>query len=187
VLDRHAQVLRCLVLPEGVSQPPRRSAAEEERHTAVRQRMAERHADIHRLAAAGESIAGTARRLDIPAPRCGGIWRQPRRASATKRQTSVLDPRAAYLRQRWEAGCRNALQRWRELCERGYAGRSRPVSCWAAAQRTTPAPTTPQRHRASEDETPVPRSAGRPSIARLAWLLSGLQFQLSQLEARQRF
>jgi transposase len=43
-------------------------------------------------------------------------------SDGTGRQASILDEHAAYLRQRWNAGCTNAAQLWQELRDRGYPG-----------------------------------------------------------------
>lgn len=51
--------------------------------------------------------------------------RRPRSTSATQ-----LDPYEAYLRTRWEEGCHNAAQLWRELQEQGYKGRYGSVYHW---------------------------------------------------------
>ena len=173
LLDRQAHELRELVVTEGAAEPiRRRSAAEEVRRAAVRQRMAERHAAIHRLAAAGGSILGIAQELHLTRT----TVRRSLTATAPPerdygRQASILDKHAAYLRQRWAEGCRNGLQLWRELCEQGYTGSPRQVSRWIAAQRTEPAPTTPQHRRPAEGTAAAPRRARRPSVPRLAWLL----------------
>jgi transposase len=187
LLDQHRQELRRLVVTEGTATVPRRrSVAEEERRQAVQQRTAERHATIHRLADEGEGIAGIARRLQLTRTtvrRYLAAATPPERNYAA--QTSVLDPHLAYLRERWAAGCHNALQLWRELQERGIRGSSRPVSRWAAAQRTTPAPTTPRRQSGEEHGAAAPRAPRPPSVPRLAWLLvrdpSGLEEDEQQL------
>ncbi len=54
--------------------------------------------------------------------------RKPRR-----RPPSPLEPFADYLTQRWEAGCRNAMQLWREVCAQGYHGPRYRI--WEVAQR----------------------------------------------------
>ncbi|HEY8598204.1 MAG TPA: ISL3 family transposase, partial [Thermomicrobiales bacterium] len=46
----------------------------------------------------------------------------PRRGAPHPQATSAITPHRAYLRERWEAGCRNGRQLWRELGERGYTG-----------------------------------------------------------------
>ncbi len=46
----------------------------------------------------------------------------PRRGAPSPPATSAITPHRDYLRERWEAGCRNGCQLWRELGERGYTG-----------------------------------------------------------------
>ncbi len=49
-------------------------------------------------------------------------------------------PYDAYLRDRWEAGCRNAEQLWRELRDMGYRGSDQTVRRHIAAWRLTDPP-----------------------------------------------
>jgi len=49
---------------------------------------------------------------------------------------SKLDPYMGYIQQRWESGCHNATQIWRELCELGFNGSRGLVASWAARERT---------------------------------------------------
>jgi transposase len=122
---------------------------------------------------AGGTILGIARELGISR----GTVRKYRAATATPERArahyrSQLDPYEPYLRRRWAEGCRNGLQLWRELRERGYAGGSRRVSRWAQLRRTEPAPETPRSRRPTGEATVEPVAAlRRPSVPRLAWLL----------------
>ena len=137
--------------------PRYQSAADLARRQRERERAAALHAAVQALAAAGVSIRGIARQLGI----ARGTARKYRAAAAAPERArprfpSALDPFEPYLRRRWAEGCQNALQLWRELRERGYAGGSRPVSRWAQLRRpadaTGPRPgrprTTPAPHRA---------------------------------------
>ena len=45
----------------------------------------------------------------------------------TGRRASILDEHAAYLRERWNAGCTTAAQLWQEIRDRGYPGSRRQV------------------------------------------------------------
>ena len=175
VLNRHAEDLRGLSAEgSGAGLPPRRrSSAEEARREEVRHRVAAHYAEIQRLTAAGETISGIARRLGITrimVRRYRFAVAPPQRDYA--RRASQLDPFEPYLRRRWAEGCRNGLQLWRELRERGYTGASRPVSRWAQERRTEPAPSTPRRHLPADDgATTTPSAARRPAVPQLAWLL----------------
>ncbi len=174
LLDRRAQEVRGLTLEgagAGMSRR-RRSAAEEARRAALHAAVAERHAEIQRITVAGETILGIARRLGITRT----MVRRYRFADAPPvrddaRRASALDRFDPYLRRRWAAGCRNALQLWREIRERGYTGTSRQVSRWAQDRRTAPAPSTPRRHRPSAAVPAPPPPARHPSVRQLAWLL----------------
>jgi transposase len=50
----------------------------------------------------------------------------------------TLDPYAPYLRERWAAGCDNALQLWRELQAQGYAGAASTVRQFLSRWRDHP-------------------------------------------------
>ncbi len=54
----------------------------------------------------------------------------------SQRQKSRLDPYVAYLQERWDAGCHNTQQHWRELQAPGFTGSSRSVWQWTALRRT---------------------------------------------------
>lgn len=49
----------------------------------------------------------------------------------TTRKASALTPYEGYLLERWQGGCRNAKQRWREIVARGYPGAYRGVALLA--------------------------------------------------------
>jgi transposase len=115
------------------SRPPNAAARRNEAACARRQAQFDA---ITRLHAAGASISTitaeigvdrkTARRwLGAGAP---PPWHQPRRGS-------LLDPHRDYLEGRWAEGCRNAARLWRELAERGFAGRPALVRAWATERR----------------------------------------------------
>jgi transposase len=88
--------------------------------------------------------------------------------------SSKLTPWLPYLEERWQAGCTNASQLWREIEGQGFSGCLGLVGLWASRQRTLlPAP---QRYSRQQPETvqppllrqtqPVPWSAQR-----VAWLI----------------
>ena len=90
-----------------------------------------------------------------------------------RRMPSILDRWEPYLLERWQAGCHNALQLYREIHEQGYAG-SRPLlSRWAAQHRKE----HPDVSNGVSDTSPEPLSTQhQPVMRRLspsqaAWLL----------------
>lgn len=93
---------------------------------------------------------------------------------------SILDPYLPYLEQRFQAGCENAQQLWREIQQQGYPGTNRQVMKWLQLKRTHVAPTTPQTKRA---EPPASRkTAVIPSSKQLAWFLVRDAAAFSQAE-----
>ena len=61
----------------------------------------------------------------------------PERAN-TLRAKSLLDPYVPYLEKRWEQGCRNANQLWKELQEQGFVGGYKVVNRWLEPRREKP-------------------------------------------------
>lgn len=90
--------------------------------------------------------------------------RKPRRLGK-----SILDPFLPYLEQRFQAGCENAQQLWREIQEQGYLGSNRQVMKWLQLKRTHTAPTTP--HAKLAEYPASPQKSVLPSSKQLAWLL----------------
>lgn len=84
---------------------------------------------------------------------------------------SKLTPWLPYLEQRWQAGCTNTSQLWREISQKGFSGSLGLVIRWAVSQtkllptenqyRRQQAPTV--RPALSRQLQPVPWSAGRAS------------------------
>jgi transposase len=51
---------------------------------------------------------------------------------AQRRKTpSKLDPYSQFLKERWDAGCHNRLQLWREIRKQGFTGSQQSVYIWA--------------------------------------------------------
>ena len=98
----------------------------------------------------------------------------PERAVSRPRRTSIA-PYEAFLRERWQAGCQNARQLWREVQARGFTGGHETVRRLVVRWRTTPGrPGLPRRQPlATPPPAPPPfRPATRPRSPRQArWLL----------------
>lgn len=58
-----------------------------------------------------------------------GTFPEPRQR---RRRPSLIDPYEAYILQRWQHGCRNGLQIWREIAAQGYSGSSRALRNYLA-------------------------------------------------------
>jgi len=108
-------------------------------------------------------------------------------------QPSLIDPYVRYLVARWDEGCHNASQLWRELVERGYPGTRIQVARWARQRREASADTAsmieePKAESQSgeadvverpiADPTPKESLARLPGSRRLAWLLTHAEEQL---------
>jgi len=52
-----------------------------------------------------------------------------------RRRPGVLKPFLNYLQSRWQVGCHNGAQLYREIKQLGYTGRHTVVAAWVAAQR----------------------------------------------------
>lgn len=107
-----------------------------------RARRYARYEEVCALRAQGHSMGAIAQRLAI-APRTvlrflqAGTFpeRAPRRGGPT-----LLTPFEPFLRERWNAGCHNATQLWRELQQRGFTGRYGIVALHLHRWRTTGRP-----------------------------------------------
>jgi transposase len=95
------------------------------------------------------------------------------------RRGSILDPYMNYIQQRWEAGCHNATQIWRELRYLGFHGSRGLVASWAANERTKLPPsfaaTVSPDSAATPDQEVVPWSPSRAS-----WLLVNKEEELTE-------
>jgi transposase len=81
-----------------------------------------------------------------------------------------------YLERRWQEGCHNAAQLWRELREHGYAGSRSTVKQWVSAWR---APRAPEPGGRSTRE----RTARVPAPRAVAWWLIGTKKPLTEEQA----
>ena len=109
---------------------PLLAAAEQRRQVREAERQA-RCAEVLRLHAQGFPILTIARQLRMHRR----LVRQYLRAGVLPRaypsgRQRQLDPYASYLSQRWQEGCHNAAQLWRELRERGFPGSDTRVRQW---------------------------------------------------------
>lgn len=123
-------------MPEGALT---RAAQEKEDRRA---RRVERYETVQALTAKGMSIAAIARTTGLAwntAKKLASEPAFPERAVRRPGPVSVV-PYDAYLRERWEAGCRNGEQLWRELQAMGYRGSDQTVRRHIAAWRLADPP-----------------------------------------------
>jgi transposase len=114
----------------------------------IADRTRARHADVHRLLAESRGYREIAATLGLSR---NTVRRFARATSpedllvhdGTGKRDSILDEHAAYLRERWNAGCTNAAQLWQELRDRGYPGSPTHVRQYLARYRGNTAPAAP--------------------------------------------
>ena len=99
-------------------------------HRRFQRRVTRFYHDIHGLYANRVPIARIARQLGLSRQTVYRYLRMtapPPPIQIAPRHPSVIDPCKPYLIQRWNAGCRNASQMWRELHEQGHTPNLRTV------------------------------------------------------------
>ena len=185
VLEHHHRDLRAaarMVAEESPTPPDtapavppaaeQRLGATERRSRAAQERRDARFAEAARLREQGLSIRAVARTLGVER-KTVRRWLRAGHAPTWQHAVpgpSILDPHRAYLEERWQAGCRNAAALWRELKERGFAGRPSTVRVWGTRRRKQDpavAPGGPSEPSAPVIKTPVP-----PTPRRAARLLT---------------
>jgi transposase len=100
----------------------------------------------------------------------------PQRASRTNRKPSTLAPYYPQLEQRWQAGCDNAVQLWREVRLEGYKGSRMQVQRWVELRRQMPEGNAV----VQEDESSV--KFRLPGVKELTWLVFRDAKELNQTE-----
>jgi transposase len=95
-----------------------------------RQVRLELYHQVRQLSAKGMSKAEIARVLGISRGRVRVFVNAPEypEVALPGPQPSMIDPYVPYLRRRWQEGCHNGLQLWREIVSQGYTGTHRLVS-----------------------------------------------------------
>ena len=98
---------------------------------------------------------------------------------------SVLNPYKAYLLERWNAGCRTAIQLFRELQPRGYTGSYRRVAAYVS--RIRQAQGLPPRRQGRRQTLPIVAEPVSPSLTprRATWLVLRREEQRTEAEAQQ--
>lgn len=132
------------------------SEREQATRQAARDRRAVRYQQVQTLYQQGIPLLQIARRLRMSRAtvrKFAAAAVFPERA-VMRRQRSILDPYVPYLQQRWEAGCTNASQLWREIQAQGYTGVRKQVARWVQQHRSEPAPTGPKKYRHSTEIRP---------------------------------
>ena len=93
---------------------------------------------------------------------------------------SQLDPYRHYLQMRWNDGCHNASQLWREIREQGFSAARGVVAKWAAQERKQ----LPKLEKDTTSSVPAspPRKVIPWSPRRMAWLLVKREEEMKEAE-----
>jgi transposase len=141
-------------------------SASEQLRQARQERRQARCAEVLRLHEQGASIQSIARQLRMHRRlvqqyiRIGAV--PPR--TPYPRRPCELDAYADYLARRWQEGCHNGAQLWRELRARGFRGSSTRLRQWIAQYHR------PNSQRGSRQPTAAPLL---PSPRQVTWILLG--------------
>ncbi len=167
-----------------------RSASERALRQGQRERRLERFEQVRTLHAQGLGILPIAKRLHMSRVTVRTYLKaEAFPEMAPRPRASRLTAYEPYLRQRWQAGCRNASQLWREIREQGFRGGRRQVMKWARLRREEPRRHKPLPQRALLRGTGQPALAQKPfdvrdlpSTRKLSWLLMKAPEDLDEAE-----
>ena len=146
-----------------------------------------RFEQVQQLRDRGASISQIARHLDMHRNTVRIYYYADTFPERRKNRSNAnpLDPHVLYLQQRFEEGCQNAMQLWREIRAQGFTGSYKPVARWLWLRRETPALKTPL-HRRQQDaqhrQMAIQRLVDVPSMKQLAWLIVAKPKSLSPLD-----
>ncbi len=173
-VDRHRGAVRAAARAVASGQPPGTDAASTASYCTKqtrdladrRERRRARYEELRRLHLSGMSVGEIAPALGM-SPTAAYRWLKAGGPPSHDKpvQLRPVDPYVAHLEARWQAGCRNGWQLWREVRDQGFTGSVNAVARWVARQRRENPP--PQ---AAE----IRRTAAwpAPSSRRCAWLLT---------------
>jgi transposase len=139
----------------------RRSSTEDQGR---RVRQAARSAEYEQmvaLRAQGLQVGEVARRLGKSRATVRHWLAQGASPEGTHRRPrfSPFDAYAPYVLERWQAGCENGLQLWREIAERGYRGTASMLYRFLATLRHSPAAVSTAPARAGSSPLPTAKKA----------------------------
>jgi transposase len=171
--ERQASTVSSAASQETVPSPP--SPAQPTK-TARQERRQARFDQVHALYQATGSVRAVARQLNMSrraVKRYLNAERCPQYPQGRIR-SSKLTPYLKSLQARWQAGCTNASQLWRDIRQEGFTGSRGLVARWAAQQRTRlPVELRYRRQQSPEFQAPLsPPPATVPwSAKRASWLI----------------
>jgi transposase len=163
LIDRNRTHLRGIRLPytsrkdnsqaglpaSAARRPAKRAPAEVSARAARRNQRQAVLAQVLDLRKEGISISSIAKRLPISRQTVYRYLRSDTDPTARlkRHRPSTLDPYLSYLYERWQQGCENGLQLWREIRDQGYLGSRKMVAVSVSQQRKSPAKNDPYKNR----------------------------------------
>jgi len=106
------------------------SKRQEEKSVHLHQERVEQYHQIQTLFAKKVDTANIARQVGMSRQSVYSYLKMtepPARTRLHRQYKPLIDPYKAYLVQRWNEGCRNAQQVYREIKEQGYSGSDQPI------------------------------------------------------------
>jgi transposase len=161
----------------------RRGTKDQVRQQASRAQRYARYAQVKQLQDKGQAIIQIARELHLSRQTVRKYMSSDvfPEVARSPRQPSILDPYAAELQARWDAGCHDNRQLLQAVREHGYAGSVRPIVQWTMLRRRLRADNRRPagRRPARQVEVFVPAhqdkanraTSSLPASRRLVWLL----------------
>ena len=159
--------------PAEVSTATQKLTKAEKRDLERRTRLQERYEAVKELYQRGLSKSEIGRRSDLNFRTVAKYIKADECPihSGRRKRSGKLSPYMDYMIKRWDEGCHNATQIWREIRKRGFNGSRRTVSEWATKKRKS------MQSSVSElaSEKIIPCSASRAS-----WLLVSEEDELKE-------
>jgi transposase len=161
----------------------RRSLGEQSNRQAKRERRYQQYLKVKQLFDQGVPILTIADQLGLSRTTIRKFAYAdafPERAQ-NKQTGSILKPYFAYLQYRFDEGCENSYQLWREIKSKGFSGGPKQVGRWVQQRRETPAQSTPKKY--IQEPQPEPhQSTLLAAPRRLVWLLLKEEAKLEKEE-----
>lgn len=160
-----------LVSPAPLPQPEEIKVKKPTRAELEYERRHQRYETARELRRQGGTISGIARHLGIHR-RSVRLFLQsescPRRMLPARRKRS-LDKFQAYLKQRWDEGCHNMAELYREVCGQGFTGGQRTMNNYLSAWRDQLPPLVRRKRCGAVANHAIPIHP--PSTRKTTWLL----------------
>ena len=185
---RHRRCLTAAIAPgsepsaKGTGPELAASPGAQRRSGRIAERTRQRHAAVHQRLAEGQSLSVIAVELGLAR---NTVRRFARAADPgellvndwSSQRPRLLDEHAPYLHQRWNEGCTDAAQLWREIRDRGYTGSYTLVRDYLAPRRLGvvtpgPAPQPPKARKVTAWIMSHPDNLSRGARRQLAAILA---------------